>query len=84
MSLKKISSIDRIEILADGQIQVRRRDSIIEDGKEIAAKFHRHALAPGQDTNNEDPRVKAIAKAAWTPATIKAYLAAKAARERTK
>lgn len=80
--IKKTSAIDRIEILADGQMQIRRRDSIMENGKEIAKTFHRHAIQPGSDTKGQAPRVRAVAKAIWTPAVVKAFKAAEAERKK--
>jgi hypothetical protein len=35
--------------------------------------FHRCVLAPGQSVEDQDPRVAAIAQAAWTPDVIAAY-----------
>ena len=75
MSLEKKSVIDRIEILENGVIQVRRKDSIMEDGKEIGKSFHRHVLVPGVDVTGEDSRVKAVAKAVWTKTTVDKYIA---------
>jgi urease accessory protein UreE len=75
MALEEQSVVDKIEVLLQGQIQVRRRDQVLRDGVEIAATYHRHVLAPGDDLTNEDPRVVAIAEATWTPEVIAAYQA---------
>ena len=75
MALEEKSVVDKIEVLLQGQIQVRRRDQILKDGTEIAATYHRHVLSPGDDLTNEDPRVVAIAEATWTPEVIAAYQA---------
>jgi urease accessory protein UreE len=75
MALEEKSVVDKIEVLLLGQIQVRRRDQILKDGVEVAATYHRHALSPGDDLSNEDPRVVAIAEATWTPEVIAAYQA---------
>ena len=75
MALEEKSVVDKIEVLLQGQIQVRRRDQVLKDGTEIAATYHRHVLSPGDDLTNEDPRVVAIAEATWTPEVIAAYQA---------
>lgn len=71
--------IDRIEILEDGQIQVRQATKVLKDGIEIAKTYHRHVIAPGDDTSKEDVRVKAVADAVWTDTVKKTYLKAKEA-----
>lgn len=73
MALEEKSVVDKIEVLLNGSIQVRRRDQVLKDGAEIAATYHRHALSPGADLTNEDPRVVAIAEATWTPEVLQAY-----------
>lgn len=73
MALEEKSVVDRIEVLLQGQIQVRTRNQVLKDGVEIAATYHRHVLSPGDDLTNEDPRVVAIAEATWTPEVISAY-----------
>ena len=73
--LEKISAIDKIEVLEGGQIQVRRADRVMDDGIEIAKTYHRHVLAPGDNLNNQDARVVAIAQTVWTPEVIAAYQA---------
>lgn len=75
MALQEQSVVDKIEVLLNGAIQVRRRDQVLKDGVEIAATYHRHVLNPGDDLTNEDPRVVAIAEATWTPEVIAAYQA---------
>jgi hypothetical protein len=75
MALEEKSVVDKIEVLLQGQIQVRRRDQILKDDVEVAATYHRHVLSPGDDLSNEDPRVVAIAEATWTPEVIAAYQA---------
>ena len=73
--LEKVSVVDRIEILENGCVQVRTRTSIMEDGKQISATFHRNVIAPGDDYSNEDDRVKAVCAAVHTPEVIAAYQA---------
>ena len=71
--LEKLSVIDKIEILEDGQIQVRRADKIMEDGVEIAKTYHRHVLAPGDDVTGQDKRVSDVAGVVWTADIVKEY-----------
>ena len=75
MALEEVSVVDKIEVLLAGQIQVRTRNQVLRDGVEIAATYHRHVLAPGDDLTNEDPRVTAIAAATWTEEVVAAYQA---------
>jgi hypothetical protein len=78
--LEKITSVDLIEVIESGVVQVRTKTAIKEDGVEISSKFHRHVVVPGDDYSAEDARVKAICKATHTAAVIAAYKAAQAAR----
>lgn len=80
MSITKIVSVDRIEVLEDGSVQVRTKTAIMENGKQISSTFHRHVVVPGDDYSNEDARVQAICAAAHTADVIAAYKAAIAAQ----
>lgn len=75
MALTKEQSIDKIEIVENGIIQVRQVTRIMEDGKEISKTYHRWAFEPGSDVSDQPANVQAIAAAAWTPAVIAAYQA---------
>jgi hypothetical protein len=77
--LEKVISVDLIEIVENGCIQVRTKTAILEDGVEISGKFHRHVVAPGDDYSAEDAKVKAICAAMHTPEVIAAYKAAQEA-----
>ena len=74
--LEKIVSVDLIEVIESGAVQVRTRTSVMEDGKQISGTFHRHVVAPGDDYSAEDGRVKAICAATHTAAVVAAYKAA--------
>jgi len=76
MALEKVISVDLIEVVENGSIQVRTKTAIMEDGKQISGSFHRHVVAPGDDYSAEDARVKAICAAMHTPQVIAAYKAA--------
>jgi hypothetical protein len=77
--LEKVISVDLIEVVENGCVQVRTKTAIIEDGKQISGTFHRHVIAPGDDYSAEDARVQAICKATHTTAVVAAYKAAQAA-----
>jgi len=74
--LEKIVSVDLIEVVENGCIQVRTKTAILEDGKTISSQFHRHVVAPGADVSAEDAKVQAIAAAVHTAEVIAAYEAA--------
>jgi len=79
--LEKIVSVDLIEVIENGSIQVRTKTAIKEDGVEISSNFHRHVVVPGQDYSGEDAKVQAIAASIHTPDVIAAYKAAQIAAE---
>jgi hypothetical protein len=81
MALSKTVVVDKIEVLQMGQIQVRTATCIAEDGTELSRNFHRHVLAPGDDTTGEDDRVAAVAAATWTTDVVAAWDAFIAAQE---
>ena len=81
MSLTKTIVVDRIEVLEDGQIQVRTATVVAEDGTELTRAFHRGVLEPGDDTSGQDQRVVDVATATWTPEVVSAFAASKAARQ---
>ena len=76
MALEKVISVDLIEVVENGSIQVRTKTAVMEDGVEISSKFHRHVVAPGDDYSAEDARVQAICAAVHTDEVIAAYKAA--------
>ena len=80
MALEKVVSVDLIEALENGAVQVRTKTAIMEDGKQISGTFHRHVVAPGDDYSGEDARVKAICAATHTPEVIEAFKTATAAQ----
>lgn len=80
MSLEKVSTVDRIEAVENGSVQVRTKTAILENGVQISGTYHRHVIAPGDDYSTEDTRVQAICKALHTSAVIESYQAASAAR----
>jgi len=76
--LEKVISVDLIEVVENGAVQVRTKTAILEDGVQISGTFHRHVVAPGDDYSKQDARVKAICSATHTAAVVTAYKAAAA------
>ena len=87
MTLTKQTIIDKAETVAVNSgshycIQVRERNQILEDGKEISASFHRYVLQPDSDVSKiTDATVKAQFQAVMTPEVKANYRAFKEARE---
>jgi len=73
--LEKVISVDLIEVIENGCVQVRTKTAVMEDGKQISGTFHRHVVAPGDDYSAEDARVKAICAAMHTLKVITEYKA---------
>jgi hypothetical protein len=80
MALEKTQTVDRIEVLENGSVQVRTKTEIMEDGQQISGNFHRHVLVPGADYSGENARVQAICAVTHTAEVIAAYKAAIAAQ----
>lgn len=74
--LEKVISVDLIEVVESGAVQVRTKTAIKEDGVEISSKFHRHVVVPGADYSAEDAKVQAICASMHTPEVIAAYILA--------
>ena len=79
MALEKKVVVDLAEVVENGCVQVRTKTAILEDGKEISSKFHRHVIVPGADYSAEDAKVQAICAAIHTPEVVVAYKAAQEA-----
>jgi hypothetical protein len=73
MALEKVISVDLIEVIENGTLQVRTKTAIKEDGVEITSQLHRHVVVPGADVSAEDAKVQAIAASIHTPEVIAAY-----------
>ena len=74
MAITKETVQDKIEIVGDFKhIQVRTATIIKEDGKEISRSYHRHVVAPNDDSTNESADVKAMVAQFHTDAVKKAY-----------
>jgi hypothetical protein len=75
MALEKVVSVDLIQVVENGSIQVRTKTAIKEDDVEISSKYHRHVVMPGDDYSAEDAKVQAIAAVIHTAEVIAAYQA---------
>jgi hypothetical protein len=73
MALTEEQVVDKIEVLEDGTIQVRKATRILKDGVLIAQTYHRHCIAPGDDYQSEDARVVKAAQAFHDVETVDAY-----------
>jgi hypothetical protein len=83
MITKRIET-GKIEILVDGQIQLRQDTVIEEDGVELSRTYHRTVLEPGTDvTDHADPRIAAVANVLWTPDVVSTFATAQAAAAAT-
>jgi archaellum component FlaF (FlaF/FlaG flagellin family) len=78
VALEKTTTVDRIEVVENGAVQVRTKTAILEDGEQISGTFHRHVVAPGDDYSAEDARVQAICAATHTADVVAAYAAEQA------
>lgn len=81
MALEKVTTIDLIEVVENGTLQVRAKTVIMEDGKQISSAFQRHVVIPGDDYSAEDAKVQAICAAVQTPEVVAAYQAAQEAAQ---
>lgn len=73
--LEKKVVIDKIEVLEDGQMQIRQATKILENGKELSKIYHRWVVVPGENITNQEEKVKNIANAVWTQDVIDKYKA---------
>ena len=83
MALTKVTKVDKIEIVGEYKhVQCREATWVEDDGVMIGGKnFHRHVIAPGDDTTGEPAETIAICNAVHTPEVIAAYEAMLAAQE---
>lgn len=70
----------KLEILDDGQIQVRTDTVIERDGVEITRLHHRETLEPGQDVSTKHEKIKKASSTFWDTSTVTAFNAKKVAR----
>ena len=77
MALTKETITDKVETIATFNhyiLQCRERISVMEDGSEISASFHRYTLAPDHDVSTiSDPIVLTQFNAVMTAEVKKNY-----------
>ena len=74
MALTKEIITDKVEVVGVYRhVQVRTATVVLEDDVELSRSFHRHVVAPGEDTTGMDAEVIAICEAVHTPEIIAAY-----------
>ena len=85
MALTKKTITDKVETVKVQDhyyLQIRERNQILEDGKEISATFHRYVLNPDHDLSKiTDSTVKAQFQAVITDSVKANYQAFKEAQE---
>ena len=77
MALTERTEEDKVEILADGTMQIRTATVIERDGVEISRSYHRHVIRPDADPSDQSTKVKDIAAAVWTADVKAKFKAAK-------
>jgi len=83
MALTENTSIDRIEVIEHGFIQVRQATIIERDGEFVSRTFHRWVLTPDMDISGQEQKVKDICNVAWTDEVKAAYETFKAEQANT-
>ena len=83
MALVKISKTDKVEVVGEHRmVQCREATWVEDNGVMVGGKnFHRHVIAPGDDTTGEPAETIAICNAVHTPEVIAAYNEMVAAQE---
>ena len=83
MALVKISKTDKVEVVGEHKmVQCREATWVEDNGVMVGGKeFHRHVIAPTDDTTGEPAETIAICNAVHTPEVIAAYNEMVAAQE---
>ena len=82
MALVKKTVVDKVEVVGEHKmVQCREATWVEDNGVMIGGKnFHRHVIAPGDDTTGEPAETIAICNAVHTVAVVDAYKAFLAAQ----
>ena len=77
MALTKVTVVDKVEVVGEHKmVQCREATWVEDNGVMVGGKnFHRHVIAPGDDTTGEPAETIAICNAVHTPEVIAAYQA---------
>jgi len=83
MALLKVTKLDKIEIVGEFKhIQCRHATWVEDDGVMVGGKeFHRHVIAPDDDSSSEVAEVQAIVAVVHTTELKAAYSAYKVSQE---
>jgi hypothetical protein len=63
--LEKQIAIDLITVTEDNSVQVRQVKRILEYGDVLSESFDRWVLSPGDNIDDQTPKVQAICNAVW-------------------
>lgn len=67
------SRISAIGIADAGHLEVRRSDTVYDDGELIATSYHRHVVSPGDSLDDQDAIVRAVAFLVHSPSVVARY-----------
>lgn len=70
MALSERTIVDRLEVLADGSVQVREANQILRDGAVVSQSYHRRVVSildANPDLSWLDDASRAVVQAARTP-----------------
>ena len=83
MALSESIEYDKIEVIHNTSVQVRKATVIKKDGKELTRSFHRYVLEIGTldasdnlvdpDISSQPAEVQAICNAVWTDSLKSSY-----------
>lgn len=71
--LTESTVVDRIEILLNGIVQIRKATIIFRNEDEISREYFRIVLSPGEDVSDMDERTQAVCGAVWTDEVVTAF-----------
>ena len=63
--ITKTQIVDSITVDENNVVHVRTATVIAEDGAELSRTYHRHTLSPGDNLDEQDLRVVAVATSVW-------------------
>ena len=63
--IDKIIVIDLIAVTENNSVQVRQATRIVEDGNLLSETYDRWVLSPGDNIDDQTPKVQAICNAVW-------------------
>lgn len=64
MTLEKQIYMDRITITEYGDLEIREKTCVLEDGQELSFSYFRRVISSGDDVSNENQRIQALYNAA--------------------